>query len=277
MERDAATTPAPGVISALRSAVGRVRALFYRGDRVACPCCGGRFRAFASGGVRPRSAASCPRCGALERHRILWLLLEHFTDVYTAPHRLLHVAPEPSLASRLAAQSNIEYTSADLSSPHAMEHFDITDIPYPDATFSAILCCHVLEHVPDDARAIAELLRVLKPGGWAVLHTPIHHDLERTVEDPNVTDPEERRRRYGQPDHVRIYGRDFSERLAEGGFFVHRFKIAKRLGDQAKRYGLHKDEGVTVGTRPPKPQPGKLIPGGYFDRIRGFHSWKNRG
>lgn len=276
MERDTAATPPPGVISALRNAVGRVRAPFYRGDRVECPCCGGRFRAFVSGGVRRRSGASCPRCHALERHRLLWLLLERFTDVYTAPHRLLHVAPEPRLAARLAAQSNLDYTSADLSSPHAMEHFDITEIPYPDASFSAILCCHVLEHVPDDARAMRELRRVLKPGGWAILHTPMHHELEKTIEDPSITDPEERRRRFGQPDHVRIYGRDFGDRLAAAGFLVHRFKIAKHLGEDSKRYGLHKSEGVSVGTASLQPGPGRIVPGGYFDRIMGFHSWKNR-
>lgn len=277
MERDATSTLSPGVISAVRSVVGRVRAPFYRGDRVECPCCGGRFRAFVSGGVRRRAAASCPRCGSLERHRVLWVLLERYTDLYSAPHRMLHIAPEPRLAAHLAAQPNIEYTSADLASPHAMEHFDITEIPYPDATFSAIVCCHVLEHVPDDARAMRELRRVLRPGGWAVLDTPVHHDRAVTDEDPSVTDPEERRRRFGQPDHVRVYGRDFAARLADAGFLVHRFKIAKRLGDEAERYGLHKSEGVTIGTLPAAGQTGRVVPGGYFDRVGGYHSWKNKG
>lgn len=276
MERDATSALAPGVISAMRSVVGRVRAPFYRGNRVACPCCGGRFRAFVSGGVRRRSSASCPRCGSLERHRVLWLLLEFFTDLYDEPHRMLHIAPEPQLAARLAAQANITYTSADLASPHAMEHFDITDIPYPDATFSVIVCCHVLEHVPDDARAMRELRRVLKPGGWAVLDTPVHHDRATTDEDPSVTDPAERKRRFGQPDHVRIYGRDFSDRLVAAGFLVHRFKIAKRLGDDAERFGLHKSEGVTIGSASPVDEPGRVVPGGFFDRMKGFHNWKRQ-
>ena len=80
-----------------------------------------------------------------------------------------------------------------------------------------------------------------------------------------------------QPDHVRIYGCDFGDRLAAAGFLVHRFKIAKHLGDGAERYGLHKSEGVTVCTLPRKPGRGRLVPGCYFDRITGFHTWKNRG
>ena len=99
-----------------------------------------------------------------------------------------------------------------------MVEMDITDIQYPDDSFDAIYCSHVLEHVPDDAKAMSELYRVLKPGGWAILAVPIRGDT--TFEDPTTTEPEERERLFGQSDHVRYYGKDFKDRLEAAGFEV---------------------------------------------------------
>lgn len=232
---------------ALRRLAGRLRAPFYRGDAVECPCCGGRFRSFLPGGVRRREGVRCPRCDSLERHRLLWLFLEQCTDLLTTPQRVLHVAPEPQIGHRLAALPHLEYVSADLDSPLAQERIDVTDIPYPDGHFKAVICCHVLEHVPDDRRAMRELRRVLAEDGWAILQTPVHVENAHTIEDPGITDPEERRRRFGQPDHVRIYGRDFTARLAEAGFRVHRDPFARRLGAETRRrHGLRRSERVLV-------------------------------
>ncbi len=155
--------------------------------RVRCPLCGKtarRFRPFG-GGTVVRPNARCPRCDSLERHRLIWLYLRDETDLFTPaaePRRMLHVAPEPVLRERLAGEPLIDYLSADLEPGVADVQMDITAIDFPDDSFDVIYCSHVLEHVPDDALAMRELCRVLRPSGWAILQVPIL--LARTDEDP---------------------------------------------------------------------------------------------
>jgi SAM-dependent methyltransferase len=129
--------------------------------------------------------------------------------------RVLHFAPEACLADILAANSLLEYFTADLEPARAMMQMDIMSIPYPDSYFDVILCSHVLEHVPDDRRAMREIARVLKPSGWALLIVPIKGEV--TFEDPLVTERKERLRLFGQEDHVRLYGRDFGLRMRDAG------------------------------------------------------------
>jgi SAM-dependent methyltransferase len=163
----------------------------------------------------------CPRCGAQARHRALWLYLHERTNLFSGEGlSVLHFAPEHALGRRLAATPGIRYVSADLDAPEAMEHFDITDIPHPDDSWDAILCIHVLEHVPDDRRAMRELHRILKPEGWAIVLVPLDLDRAETYEDPSITDPAERERAFWQADHLRLYGRDLPDRLREAGFEV---------------------------------------------------------
>ena len=219
---------------------GAVRALsrvLYFGREYECPCCSGRLRLFKPFGQPPRPRAQCPVCGALERHRLIYLYFSRRTDLFDArKKRMLHVAPEREL-SRLLRFDTIDYLSADLSSPDAMVVMDVTDIRYPDDTFDVLYCSHVLEHVPDDRRAMREFFRVLKPGGWAVLQVPITAPV--TFEDPTVTTAEERERVFGQHDHVRRYGPDYVDRLAEAGFAVTVDAYAQELGrEAARRYGV---------------------------------------
>lgn len=192
-------------------------------EMLTCPCCHGSFSAFQPFGLVPRPNAQCPGCGALERHRLLALYLRERTNLFDAAIgtlAVLYVAPEAVMQSIIRPLPHVRYVSADLSSPIADERIDITSIPRPDAAFDVIFCNHVLEHVDDDRRAMRELCRVLKPGGWAILQSPMDSSLEATFEDPSVTDPRERERLFGQRDHVRLYGRDYGQRLAEAGFDV---------------------------------------------------------
>jgi SAM-dependent methyltransferase len=217
-------SPAPSPLAkpfkaALRPARELLRKLPYLGVGRRCPVCGRRSRRFRAFGRAAREGAQCIHCGALERHRLLWLFLERRTDLLAAgPRRLLHVAPERCLEVRLRRALGEGYLTADLVDPEAMLRMDVTDIRFPDGSFDAILCSHVLEHVPDDRRAMRELHRVLRRGGFAIFMVPVGR--ERTFEDPSIADPEARRAAFGQEDHVRVYGCDVAERLSGAGFRV---------------------------------------------------------
>lgn len=203
----------------LRHLKYKVRAVFYRGSARFCPVCNKSSRQFRQFGTDPREDAECAHCGSLERHRFVWLFLQEKTNFFdNAPKKMLHVAPERCFESRFKEQLCSGYLTADLFDSRAMVKMDITDIQYPDQTFDIIFCSHVLEHVPDDRKAMSELFRVLKNDGWAILLVPITR--EKTFEDSSVTDPEARVKIFGQKDHVRAYGPDYVDRLRDAGFTV---------------------------------------------------------
>lgn len=184
-----------------------------------CPVCRRPAKKFLSRGLIPRPDAQCPYCGALERHRLDWVFFHTKTNLFDGkPKTMLHFAPERAFQGKLRHIPNLTYVSADLLVGRADVALDITQLPFRDDAFAIIYCSHVLEHVPDDRKAMRELHRVLHPAGWAVLQVPI--TAERTYEDPSITDPKERERVFGQHDHVRRYGPDYVDRLEEAGFKV---------------------------------------------------------
>lgn len=215
-----------------------------------CPVCGSFQQKFLPFGLRPRPNALCPACGSLERHRLIWLYFKNKTNLFHDRLKMLHVAPEPVISRKLMGLPNLDYLSADISMESAMAKMDITDINYPEDTFDVIYASHVLEHIPDDLKAMSELHRVLKPSGWAILQVPIYGD--RTLEDPAVTSPEERERLFGQNDHVRRYGRDgvYRTRLEKAGFIVRVDNYAKTLGqDKVSTCGLMPEEDIYFCTK----------------------------
>jgi SAM-dependent methyltransferase len=216
-----------------------------------CPCCGELAVTFLPHGTKKLPNRKCPGCGSLERHRLHWLYLRERTNLLSERLKVLHFAPEVALQKLLKAQSKLEYHSADLASKRAAEHFDICAIPYPDNTFDVILCSHVLEHVPDDRKAMAELYRVMKPGGWGLIEAPITSSLTQTLEDPNVTTDEERTRLFGQKDHLRRYGRDYFTRLRSTGFEVVTHPYAKELPPGLiQKHRLQEHGTITISTKP---------------------------
>ena len=228
----------------------RIRLAIYRGDRVECPCCGGRFKRFMPG-LSHRDTRVCPRCGAQERHRALWLYMRERTDLFQRDQlSILHWAPEYALQRSLGALPNAAYVSADLEGDEAMQHMDMTDVPFKDGAFDLIVCVHVLEHVPDDRQAMREMVRVLKPGGIAMLLVPIVLE-QPTLEDPAIVTPAQRKEAYWQEDHVRLYGGDFPQRLEEEGFSVTVDRWVRTL-DRATldRHGLFPLEDIYVCAKP---------------------------
>ena len=220
----------------------------YAGVRFTCPCCGGRFRRMKTAGQDiKRLNAQCPKCGSMERHRLLQLYLQNETRFFKDNLKVLDIAPMDFFQKICKASPNLDYTSADISSPISMMHFDVQQIPFPDDTFDVIICSHVLEHVEDDLKAMRELNRILKPGGWSILQVPIDNSQETTFEDPSVTSPEERLKLFGQEDHVRIYGRDYVERLVNAGFMVNVVDYHAELdAETIKRYCLSKKEDIFI-------------------------------
>ncbi len=251
-----------------RSALGAYQRWMLRGDSVTCPCCGEHYARFLSFGRLQRENAQCPNCLCLERHRTLWLYFQQKTSLFEQPLKVLHVAPETVYYNRFRTMENLDYVTIDLDSPRAMMKMDLMAMTFPDNTFDVVLCNHVLEHVSDDGQAMREILRVLKPGGWAILQVPLDESLGETFEDPTVTSPQERERLFGQDDHVRLYGRDYARRLAEAGFEVQVDPFAHQLPpEQVARYALAVEDiyrcmkplGAHSGPSPSEDDPSSVL------------------
>lgn len=227
-------------------------AFFYRGNRFEDPIDGRRYRKLLPYGYegRQRENALAPGTLSLERHRLLWLYLQRESDFFQAPAKMLHVAPEQCFYGRFRAMPKLDYLTADLDSPIADVKMDIHNIQYPENTFDVILCNHVLEHVQDDRQCMRELCRVLKPGGLAIMQVPFEKGRKQTDEDPSITDPQERIRRFGQYDHVRVYGADYPQRLREAGFTVEAVDFGEKLSPaEFERYALMPGEVLYACTK----------------------------
>ena len=159
--------------------------------------------------------------------------------------RVLHFAPEATFHRLFSSFKDIEYWPVDLEPQNyhgrVRKKVDITDITFDDNFFDLIMCTHVLEHIPDDKKAMSELYRVLKPGGLALLNVPMRN-TPATLENPEYNTPELRLKYYGQDDHVRFYGLDYVDRLSSVGFHVHQFMLEDMDEKTLKKYGLKNDE-----------------------------------
>ena len=223
-------------------------ALSLRGDTYQDPIDGKTFKKFLPYGYEnQRENVLSPSTLSLERHRLLWLYLKNETDFFKAPRKVLHFAPEQAFYKRFRAMKNLDYTTTDLNSPLADVKADICDLPFEDDSYDVIFCNHVLEHIPDDTKAMQELYRILKPSGMAILQIP--QDLQRadTFEDNSITDRNERAAIFGQYDHVRIYGRDYFDKLRTIGFKVHEVDYTAQLdAAEVDKYRLAKGEILPV-------------------------------
>ncbi|SHG86770.1 class I SAM-dependent methyltransferase [Flagellimonas flava] len=225
--------------------------IFLKGDRFTDPIDGKSFKKFLPYGYEnPRENVLSPSTLSLERHRLLWLYLKNETPFFSKPHSLLHFAPEQAFHKRFKALKHLNYTTTDLNSPLADVKADICNLPFESNSFDVILCNHVLEHIPNDTKAMQELFRVLKPGGWGIFQIPQDLKREKTFEDDSITDKKERARIFGQYDHVRIYGRDYFDKLRSVGFKVEEVDYTAALSkDEVNRYRLAQGEVIPVVTK----------------------------
>ncbi|WP_303849691.1 class I SAM-dependent methyltransferase [Seleniivibrio woodruffii] len=199
-----------------------------------CSICGNGSSPFKSYGGR--TGVLCPVCGSLERHRFIWHVVSRECRL-SEDVSFLHFAPEQCFYDKLAS-SGIKYFPVDINPErfkNACTHMNATDIKFPDSSMDIVMANHLLEHIPDDIKAMKEFFRVLKNGGIAVLTVPIKLGNEKTYEDFSITDPQEREKAFGQSDHVRWYGRDFTDRLKRAGFHIEEFFAKDCLSDSEIR------------------------------------------
>lgn len=226
--------------------------VFYAGNKVECPICKSHYLQFLPyGRINPRPNALCPNCLSLERHRLIWLYLQEKTNFFQTKLNVLHIAPEPCFMKRFEKQHGDTYITADIESPLAKVKMDIHQIPFGENHFDVVLCNHVLEHVENDIKAMTEIKRVLKPGGWAILQVPFFSPVpDVTFEDASIIDPREREKIFGQDDHVRMFGKDYSKRIQRAGLKAEVNKFASELGEtSAFINGIEKNEILYIGRK----------------------------
>ena len=223
-------------------------AFFLKGDTYTDPIDGKSFKSFLPYGYgKQRENVLSPSTLSLERHRLFWLYLKNKTDFFTAQKKVLHFAPEQAFYKRFKKMSNLDYVTTDLNSPLAEVKADICNLPFDDNTFDVIFCNHVLEHIPNDMKAMQELYRVMKVGGMGIFQIPQDLSREKTFEDNSITDKKERQKIFGQYDHVRIYGRDYFDKLRSVGFKVEEVDYTATLSEaDIDKYRLAKGEIIPV-------------------------------
>ncbi len=223
------TIPRPYLIK-LSYLASPVLAFLLRGDRYTDPIDGKSYKKFLPYGYgEQRPNVLAPGTLSLERHRLLWLYLKYKTDFFIAKKKVLHMAPEQCFLPIFKKMDNLDYTTADLYSPIVDVKADILDLPFEDNSFDVVFCNHVLEHIEDDAKAMRELYRVLKPKGMGIFQVPQDLSLDITYEDFSINSEEERKKHFGQYDHVRIYGKDYFDRLQKVGFTVKEVDYSKTV------------------------------------------------
>ena len=227
-------------------------AIWLKGDTYTDPIDGKSFRRFLPYGYgQQRPNVLSPSTLSLERHRLLWLYLKNDTDFFEKPQKVLHMAPEQCFLSIFKKMTHLDYTTADLYSPIVDIKADILDLPFDSNTFDIVFCNHVLEHIEDDGKAMNELFRVLKSGGMGIFQVPQELKREVTYEDANIKTPEDKTKHFGQYDHVRIYGRDYFDRLRHAGFKVEEVDYSKKLSPElVQKYCLAKGEILPVCFKP---------------------------
>lgn len=199
-------------------------------------------------GGKRRDNNKCPICRSNDRERLLYFYYKtRMQPSLVSSVSLLHIAPELNFANVLKSDKNIVYTSGDkyekgYENSYKAEYIDICDTKLPNASFDYVICNHVLEHVISYQQALAEIKRILKPGGKAILQVPIGKLLQNTIEDTTLNSEKEREDKFGQYDHVRLFGQDYSLILKSAGFSVREYKSGELCNNQENKFALNPHE-----------------------------------
>lgn len=190
-----------------------VVSLAYRGSEYYCNICDTNLRKFVT---LENGNRLCPNCGSLPRTRRLWELIRSDLEGKT----LLHFSPSSSMKQNIAKSDVKKYITTDYEDEfQAEEQYDIQNIELDDNSVDRIICFHILEHIPDDKKAMKELYRILKKEGLCYIQTPFKEG--EIYENESITTPEGRLEHFGQEDHLRIYSvTGLKQRLEEAGFGV---------------------------------------------------------
>ena len=245
-----------------------LRQPLYSGNVVTCPFCEKSFAKFVSTDILDRpfwrsteglkllesleinvANVQCPKCDSGERQRLLYFyLMKELSIMNLRGIKMLDVAPDDFLYDKIFSLADIDYTSIDITpTRRPTEIMNITNLKFKDNFFDAIICLHVLEHIPEDINAMRELHRVLKPSGWAILQVPIW--AFETIEVPEAT-RDQYLELYGHSDHVRRYGFDYIDRLEKVGFDVKVDQFSRKLTtDFRQQYGLFETEDIFFCTK----------------------------
>ena len=198
--------------------------------------------------------ARCPKCGSTDRERLVYAYLKHELKIFEKHQaRILHIAPEMLIAKKFIEKGFTNYICGDFYaegqhanySPKIVEHMDVQNLPFAEGSFDLIICNHVLEHVFDEKKALQELFRVLAKNGIAILQVPFSQILGQTISDPSITDKSLLEKKFGQKDHVRLFGTDYKTLLESHGFSVQELKLYNRYS----KYGLNPKEILFIGRK----------------------------
>ena len=256
----------------LRGAYQKYLGFKYKGDKYYCPYCEHSFKKMLPDGFKLdvieekqiigsgyRDNCTCPRCFSKDRDRLIYLYINNETEILSQPTKLLHIAPEAWLKELFIRTPHLEYTCGVKGASKMTYYYDrmtreldITNLEMRDHLYDVIICNHVLEHISDDAQAISEIYRVLKPGGWAILQVPYSALLHETYEDPSIISKHGREKHFGQFDHVRIYGLDYLQRLEKAGFKAEQYnpKNSEIKIENLEKYALNELEELFVVRKP---------------------------
>ena len=243
-----------------------INLLSHWGLKYKCPFCGFHSKDMLPTGIDNSAIkkyqiigggkrnAGCPKCGSIDRYRLVFIYLKYELDIFNKHQtRVLHVAPEMIIANQFIAHGFTNYICGDFyaEGQHAdyakdlVKHMDVQNLPFADNSFDLIICNHVLEHVFDEKKAMRELYRVLAEGGQAILQVPISPILEKTISDTTITDAATLEEKFGQKDHVRLFGKDYKYILEAQGFTIQELKIQQKY----PKYGLNPNEVLFIGKK----------------------------
>lgn len=240
--------------------------LSHWGLKYKCPICGFHSRDLTPIGLdnptirkyqiigAGKRNAGCPNCGSTDRERLLYVYLNNELKIFDQPHtKILHIAPEIVIMQKILEHGFTNYHCGDFfaEGQHAdyshnlVKHIDVQNLPFDDNSFNLIICNHVLEHVYDEEKAMKEICRVLNRGGTAILQVPFSPVLERTISEPSITDPTILEEKFGQKDHVRLFGKDYVSKLKSCGFVVDTLKLQQKH----PKFGLNPKEVLFIGKK----------------------------